>query len=496
MPAINKLSKTCIALSVSQILLSSANAATITITSNTDATGSPACSLREAIALINTPPVSPVSGDCQTNVDITEAFGTNDTINFDFLVSPNTITLEEGALSIFNPLKLMGPGQDQLSIDGNKLSKVFLMASQDISISDLTITGGSTAGAGGGIDANVNIVISRCTITGNTADSLGGGIALGTGALISDSLITNNFGGFGGGINMGGSRLENSVVSNNTSTTSGGGIRMQQVIGATIIDSVVSGNTSGFNGGGVYALTAEKIDIVNSTIEQNSASNSGGGITFRGGQGDQQLNIIASTLSGNSAGSNGGGFHSYSDNTATITNSTLSDNTARFNGGGIGAGDTNNLLTLTNVTIFGNHSPGIGGVFNSAGVVTGRNNVVANSTTDDCNTAIFASDPADNWSEDGTCTNEAGEGDPQLGPLEDNGGPTLTHIPLPGSGLIDAGSGFVCMNSPVNSVDQRGEPRGARRSSDCFIGAVEGIKDDGTFFVIPVGNNAPVIINL
>jgi hypothetical protein len=29
--------------------------------------------------------------------------------------------------------------------------------------------------------------------------------------------------------------------------------------------------------------------------------------------------------------------------------------------------------------------------------------------------------------------------DPLLGPLQDNGGPTLTHLPLPGSPAIDAG---------------------------------------------------------
>ena len=42
-------------------------------------------------------------------------------------------------------------------------------------------------------------------------------------------------------------------------------------------------------------------------------------------------------------------------------------------------------------------------------------------------------------------------GDPQLGPLQDNGGPTFMHAPLPGSPVIDQGKNFVGSDS-----DQRG----------------------------------------
>src|SRR5690606_3846126 len=42
---------------------------------------------------------------------------------------------------------------------------------------------------------------------------------------------------------------------------------------------------------------------------------------------------------------------------------------------------------------------------------------------------------------------------PQLAPLADNGGPTLTHLPLPGSPAINAGDpGFA----PPPDTDQRG----------------------------------------
>ena len=62
--------------------------------------------------------------------------------------------------------------------------------------------------------------------------------------------------------------------------------------------------------------------------------------------------------------------------------------------------------------------------------------------------------------------------DPGLGPLADNGGPTLTHAPLPGSPLIDAGG-------DAKAVDPEGVPlladqRGfARRFGTVDIGALE-----------------------
>jgi hypothetical protein len=57
-------------------------------------------------------------------------------------------------------------------------------------------------------------------------------------------------------------------------------------------------------------------------------------------------------------------------------------------------------------------------------------------------------------------------GDARLGPLADNGGPTLTHALLPGSPAIDAADAALCP-----ATDQRGvaRPQGA----GCDAGAVE-----------------------
>jgi hypothetical protein len=62
--------------------------------------------------------------------------------------------------------------------------------------------------------------------------------------------------------------------------------------------------------------------------------------------------------------------------------------------------------------------------------------------------------------------------DPLLGPLQDNGGPTLTHAPLRTSPVIDAGG-----NAGAPATDQRGAPRGGDGNGDdtaaVDIGAVE-----------------------
>lgn len=59
--------------------------------------------------------------------------------------------------------------------------------------------------------------------------------------------------------------------------------------------------------------------------------------------------------------------------------------------------------------------------------------------------------------------------DPLLGPLADNGGPTLTHMLLPGSPALNMGD--PAFTPPPAATDQRGRPRVASGRID--IGAVE-----------------------
>ena len=50
-------------------------------------------------------------------------------------------------------------------------------------------------------------------------------------------------------------------------------------------------------------------------------------------------------------------------------------------------------------------------------------------------------------------------GDPKLGPLQANGGPTQTMTLGAGSAARDAGDDAICAAAPVNDLDQRGVAR-------------------------------------
>jgi len=85
--------------------------------------------------------------------------------------------------------------------------------------------------------------------------------------------------------------------------------------------------------------------------------------------------------------------------------------------------------------------------------------------------------------EDGTCISASTSkpGDPALGPLQNNGGPTFTHALLPDSLALDAGS-----NSSCPATDQRGYPRPVDGDSNgtavCDIGSYEHIDFDHFLF--------------
>jgi hypothetical protein len=236
-------------------------------------------------------------------------------------------------------------------------------------------------------------------------------------------------------------------------------------------------------GGGIYNF-AGTVTVNQSTISSNTA-NFGGGMMNE--QGIATLN--QSTVAGNVATGNGGGIDSDAfglSATLNIYNSTISSNSAGYAGGGIlaytgGAGNT--TVNLSNATVH-NNSGSVGGLTgwdNGGGVVTFnlQNSVIADQAgaLTDCaiiNGGSFVSNNY-NLDSDGTCNliqpNDIPAGTANLGPLQDNGGPTFTHALLGGSQAIDAGSNGVCAAAPINNVDQRGVSR--PQNLTCDIGAYE-----------------------
>ena len=82
-----------------------------------------------------------------------------------------------------------------------------------------------------------------------------------------------------------------------------------------------------------------------------------------------------------------------------------------------------------------------------------------------------------NFTDDASCglagTGDVQDGNPALGALADNGGPTQTLLPQPGSPLIDAIPSGSCQADGAAGIttDQRDLPRPSMNG--CDIGAVE-----------------------
>ena len=446
--------------------------AIITVTSAAD-DGSGGITLREAIQAANT----------DLSVDGSTAGSGTDTIQFAaVLVGGQTITLGGTQLLIDSNLTINGPGASALTIDGNGESVIFKVAGgKTVTISGLTITNGNADEGqyGGGIDNNGTLTISNSTISGNSAAEFGGGIYTNGTLTISNSTIAGNSAAIHGGgiINYGPLTISNSTIAGNSAVNEGGGIYNNGTL--TISNSTISGNSAVY-GGGIYNY--DTLTISNSTISGNSAVN-GGGINNSG-----TLTISNSTISGNSA-DYGGGIRNYGP--LTISNSTISGNSVATEGGGI---INFGPLTISNSTISGNSAATEGGGIRNFSIffVGLRSTIVAN------NSAPSGPDLNGNFGVEyslikrrtGATLRESVAGsnryglDPLLGPLADNGGPTLTHALLLGSPAINRGSNYAPQPLVPTAYDQRGLGY-VRAVGRTDIGAFE-VQQKGSYLVTEV----------
>ena len=370
-----------------------------------------------------------------------------------------------------------------------------------LTVSGSTVSGntasygvGGNGGAGGGIYNFGTLTVSESTLSGNTASEYldGGGAIYNLGTLtVSNSTVSDNRAGAGGGIyNYSGTlSVSESTLSGNSAYNGGaiichgGGIYNYSGT-VTVSASTLSGNSAfSYFGGGIYNYSGT-LTVSNSTLSGNSA-HQGGGIHNSG-----TLTISDSALTGNSA-SYGGGIEDYG--TLTVSNSTLSGNSAVGNGGGmylyntIGVTLTNVTLTANRANTFGGSNYPGGGLYSySSSAPVLHNTLIAgnfrNATGTNPDDVYGPLDPGGDYNligdgtgmsglSDGVNGNQIGSADapidPLLGPLQDNGGSTLTHALLLGSPALDAGN-----NAYATDWDQRGEG---------FPRIVNGIIDIGAF---------------
>jgi hypothetical protein len=287
---------------------------------------------------------------------------------------------------------------------------------------DLTITGpgadsltisGNDSGRVVSIDSTVTAGITDVTIADGLAAATGAGIYNGGALTVEDATISGNsitF-GYGGGIFNAGS--------------------------LTVRNSTFFGNGGFGYGGAIAQLANATATVTGSTFVGNSSlcTFCYGGAILAGG-GSSTMNVTNSTFVGNASGYQGGAI--YTNATLTVTNSTFSGNSSA-NGGGIRSEFGN--VTLQN-SIVANSSAG-GNCDATFGVISGLGNV--------------------SWP-DATCPGS--NVDPQLGALQDNGGPTETMALAPESPAVDAAVAADCP-----ATDQRGVTR--PQGDGCDIGAFE-----------------------
>ncbi len=387
----NLRSRLCLALVCA--LVTSAYANIITVTNTND---SGPGSLRQALADAND----------------------SDTINF---AVTGAIGLTTGELLVNKSVTISGPGTDVLAINGNATYRVFHIAPNKIvTISDLTITNGNAntqpVPDGGGIyNDHATLTLGNCRINNNAAFRDGGGVHNAGAATmtLNDCVISGNAtGNDGGGVcnnGTGGAAImgiNNSTVSNNSATHGAGVCNDGRLKGATLLQ------------------------ISNTTLSNNSAGNDAGAIlNIADTKGTATLSNC--TISGNSAQSYGGGINNVAG--LTISNTTFSGNSATF-GGSIAIG--NPVTVSIGDTVLKAGKAG-GNIFNDGGTVISRG---YNLSSDDG--GGYLTGPGDQINTE-----------PLLGPLQDNGGPTLTHALLPGSPASDAGDPDF---TPPPFYDQRG----------------------------------------
>jgi len=349
--------------------------------------------------------------------------------NADNIAGPDTVTFSAGAGGTLD----FGDGTPRtISLAGSQLRISSVAAVSGPGADLLTISGNSNG------DATANPGESRVL----SVDDMNMGPPLAV--TVSGMTIADGYSSGGGPPGTGGAGILNrenltlSAVRVTGCRTPGNGGGIQSPGPLTIVDSCIDGNQSDAGDGGGIAMRDGT--ITNSTISGNRAAGSGGGISGNG----PPVILDHVTITDNHADSDMSGDPGHT-------------------GGGINASP----ISLTNSIVAGNFRDGAGpsdidgfvdsiiSIYNLIGVDTG---VIAIPALGPSNQIGTAGSPID----------------PLLGPLSDNGGPTLTHAILPASPALDTGDPAfnpAAFMPPLN-FDQRGPG---------FVRVFNGTVDIGAF---------------
>jgi len=444
-----------------------------------------------------------------------------DTIEFDSSLSGHTITVEGDPLFVQNNVTIDGTALAQkIKISGDDKTRVFgVFEGVSVTMKNIEIINGYIGGflhkdgAGIYLQKNANAYLYDCNFNFNRAKGNGGAIAVGEngrveaydcifyknkaqdedyssgGAIynlgyleVNDSYFTANHAVHGGAIKN--SDAATLISSNNSyyqnsadqeggviynlgdlnvdrdtfwynSALYGGGINNEYIL--TVELSQFLHNSGGIQGGAIKNVG--QVEISDSTFNNNDAHFGGAILNWN------SMEINTSTFYGNSA-FYGGAMRNWGEyGFLLIKNSTISGNQAE-QGGGIQNLAGGNFASYYNTIAFNKATDKGAGVLNGVdSTLVYSSTLIARSIGDDCVNSGEIYYQSHNFVGDGSCDAEF-SGNPKIGPLASNNGPTQTHALLPGSPAIDAAYNINCP-----ATDQRGiaRPYGA----GCDIGAFE-----------------------
>lgn len=378
--------------------------------------------------------------------------GNGDTIDLTGLTC-STISLTTDTIVIAQAtLALNGPGTS-LTIDGGRIpgkGVLYDTGLGGLQVHDLAIANGyNTQSAidarGGCIHAEGGVSLIDVVVTGCSAYASGGHAALGGGVWAAGDVYLVHSAVTG-----------NSAIAAGNGRASGGGVYSPTALTClynTVANNVASNGATGTDGaataGGVYSKGPVLINW--STISGNT-SGVAGGIELVDPD-NRQASIISSTISGNAAFAVGG---VYAHTTLAVYNSTIAFNTATTSSDGA------------------NPEAFAAGVQIAASGGAAQSSIVANNTADDAGELDLG----------GTLSAVTGHNDlimqavigipsdtihddPELGPLQDNGGSTKTQRPFAPSAIANG-------NNVLNlGFDQRGIGFPRDVGSGVDIGALE-----------------------
>lgn len=319
--------------------------------------------------------------------------GTAGTVNFTD-TTPETITVLS-EIAIGTPLTIQGTGAGLLSISGGDATRVVAIDTTGaVSLADLTVRNGrSSSGGGIGAQGGVQLLLTRCVVSNNQIVPVNGAGIL-------------HRGGPGSSLSLN----QCSIASNSTTGGVGGAGIHNEALVATISNTTFSGNVSDSSGGAYRQQTlGASSAFTNCTFSGNTASSTGGGAIRLVSQGSLALTNCTVTDNRLISGT-GGGINAAALSTVTLHNTVVADNYL-----GNSPGTTRSDISSVLVGASSNNLIGVD--TNLTGITNGTNG-------NQIGTAAVPLNPV-------------------IGPLANNGGPTLTHALLAGSPGLNAGNNAV-----------------------------------------------------